>query len=117
MVSTIVATRNADGEAQPPPDTETGTLKSIAAICAAPVTMQNRTWGRPSALLACMWSSRVSAWSPNATSPDGAETSAITQLLSGRERDPRRGVRLWTYGTPPLLSPTAGTVGRIGLLD
>src|SRR4051794_21817933 len=43
---------NAAGTAYPPPETATGTLKSIAAIGAAPVTMQNSTCGSPSASFA-----------------------------------------------------------------
>ena len=43
---------NAAGTAYPPPDTATGTLNIIAASGAAPVTMQNSTWGNPSAFLA-----------------------------------------------------------------
>src|SRR3954470_12711753 len=39
---------NAAGEAYPPPRVATGTLNSMAASGAAPVTMQNRTDGRPS---------------------------------------------------------------------
>ena len=40
------------GAAQPPPYTAQKSLNSIAAIGAAPVTMQNNTWGRPRALRA-----------------------------------------------------------------
>ena len=43
---------NAAGTAYPPPDTATGTLNIIAASGAAPVTMQNNTWGNPSAFFA-----------------------------------------------------------------
>src|SRR4051794_39842083 len=42
----------AAGTAYPPPETATGTLNIIAASGAAPVTMQNSTWGNPSALFA-----------------------------------------------------------------
>jgi hypothetical protein len=66
-----VAIRKAAGEAKPPPSTVTGTLNSIAAIGAAPVTMQNSTPGSPSAFDASLWSARVSATSPNSTSAVG----------------------------------------------
>src|SRR4051794_31890733 len=42
----------AAGTAYPPPETATGTLNIIAASGAAPVTMQNNTWGNPNALFA-----------------------------------------------------------------
>ena len=47
-----VAMMNALGAAQPPPKTAQESLNSIAAIGAAPVTMQNSTCGKPSALRA-----------------------------------------------------------------
>jgi hypothetical protein len=48
-----------------------GTLKSIAAIGAAPVTMQNSTPGRPSALSASRYCSRRSGTSTGGTPGDG----------------------------------------------
>ena len=95
IVSAIVATRNAAGTAYPPPETATGTLNIIAASGAAPVTMQNRTAGRPSASRASSFDAGAAVGAAGVATDMGRSTSRYPIFDSGPpSRDPPPGLAL-----------------------
>src|SRR4051794_7985702 len=87
---------NAAGDAYPAPRVATGTLNSIAASGAAPVTMQNNTDGRPR--------------TPPASSPGGPPVGTVPldesvgiavitppcDVRRSDDRRPRRSVVTWS---------------------
>src|ERR1700685_850598 len=77
------ANQKAAGPAMPSPDPDSGSLNIIAASGADPVTMQNRSWGSPSALRASSVEPVRRPRPPSAGVVGALVTSAMSLLLLG----------------------------------
>src|SRR4051794_38159721 len=99
----------AAGTAYPPPETATGTLNIIAARGAAPVTMQNNTWGNPSALFARPPDSCTGV------TADGASVTGLIRPPAADDGPPREQTGVTDAGGRRVLVESTGPRSEVQL--